>query len=152
VNSAASFKLQPAIDAYKRSLGANPRLPFIVPTLAAEPKTQPHGVNFFVPVRYRWLAAEPSLLSGSLTVVGKVTYRDLRVPDRTICGRRLDAEATPQYFDQQTLLAFGPALQAAPDQLLATVGIERQTLLPAVRASVTLPAPMMVVVPLAIYQ
>jgi hypothetical protein len=151
-NSAASAKIQPAIAAYEKALGDNARLPFVVPTLAADPKAQPHGVSFFIPARYNWLADEPSLLSGSLTVVGKVTFRDLRVPGRTICDRSASEAARPNYFDQQTLLTFAPALQATTDKLLASVGIWRQKLVSSVRDSVTFNTPMMVVVPLAIYQ
>jgi hypothetical protein len=151
-NAAAASTLQPAIKAYQRRLGSNPRLPFLVPTIVPSSNETMRRVVFFIPVRYRWIAEEPSLLSGSLTVVGKVTFRDLRLPGRNICGRQTSAESRPHYFDQQTLLAFGPALQAAPDQLLASVGLERKNLLPTIRDSATFDAPVMVIVPLAIYQ
>jgi hypothetical protein len=151
-NAAASANVQAAIAAYQKALGSNPRLPFVAPTLALDPKRQAHGVLFFIPARYDWVADEPSLLSGSLTVVGKVTFSDLRVPGRTICHRAAEKGDRTNYFDQQTLLTYAPALQSATNDFLASVGMRRKRVVASVRASVTFRTPMMVVVPLAIYQ
>jgi alkanesulfonate monooxygenase SsuD/methylene tetrahydromethanopterin reductase-like flavin-dependent oxidoreductase (luciferase family) len=61
-----------AIKKYIERIGPNPRLPFMV---TAE------GVTFLIPARYRGLGTEPSLLSGNLTVVGKLVFKSTHSND-----------------------------------------------------------------------
>jgi hypothetical protein len=137
------------LKAYRQRLGPNPRLPFIVVPAVGSPGGRPVGVSFFVPVRYRWIIDEPSLLLGNLTIVGKIAFRDLR--GLTVCGRSSTTRPV-NYSDRQTTLTYTPALQAAPNSLLESLNLRRGDVRKVVQSSVTLSAPMMVVVPTAIYQ
>jgi hypothetical protein len=131
-----------AIRAYVHRVGPNPRLPFVIGRLANP------TVSFLVPARFRGLGTEPSLLSGNLTVVGKLVYKT--------------ALSDPPYQDQTTLDTFTLALHKAPRSLLRKLGIpstviralgrKRKHLLAHIAASLIYQAPVAVVVPIAIYQ
>jgi hypothetical protein len=141
-----SPRSQQAIKRYLTTLGADPILPFVLPTLTAglSAKTP---VIFFVPARYSDLLDNPRLLAGNLTVVGKVVYVDAREPADQSC-----TVVPCTYLDRQTLTTFAPALQKAPQTVLHSLKINRSDVLQKVKASATFHSPIAVVLPVAIYQ
>jgi hypothetical protein len=141
-----SRRAQLDITRYLRTLGTDPVLPFVLPILATDRTASPPLI-FFIPARYSALLDNPRLLSGTLTVVGKVTYIDPRLPSDRSCSA-----APCSYLDRQTLTTFAPALQKAPASVLSELGINRADILRKVRATVLFHAPIAVVLPVAIYQ
>jgi hypothetical protein len=123
-------------------------------------------VAVFLPLNYNELTTEPSLLSGSVTVVGKVVY--------------YSGATGPAYIDYPTISEFGRALlggwktgfddaigvcsvvppgtvQAHPKRVVMpsrtpTSCISTAAVLRSVKRSVTLRGPYIVLLPLAIYQ
>jgi hypothetical protein len=176
-------KLRRALARYRKIVGRNPRLPFVLPAVSDKRGNAPETVTFFVPVRYLDLTAEPSLLSGDVTVVGKIVRSDLRSrADVQAQGEPVERFA-PQYVDFQTIETFGRALQRARNPLLNELQVcvleklgasipgapgagnapprshahrkcskERRAVIARVRGSVTFPAPVEVILPIAIYR
>ena len=68
-----SAEVRGGLPAYGRLVGNNPRLPFVAAAYG-QPGSVDTGVTFFVPVSYQRLTTEPALLSGSVTIVGKIIY------------------------------------------------------------------------------
>jgi hypothetical protein len=143
-----SQREQQRLTRYLAGLGPDPVLPFVLPTLTAERHAE-SPVTFFVPARYSGLLDNARLLAGNLTVVGKVTYIDPRNDEA--CLPKDGAGVACSYFDRQTLATFAPALQASK-RLLPSLGMNERDVERSVRASVTFRAPVVVVLPLAIYQ
>jgi len=139
---------QAAVRRYRGALGRNPRIPLVVPTLDAEQQPAPDGVTFFLPARYYSLSQEASELSGSVTVVGKLLYKDPRLAANV----KPEDPVAPTYFDRETLTEFTPALQRADPLLLQRMNLVRDRLIREVNRSLTISAPLAVVLPLAIYQ
>ncbi len=143
------------VVAYRRRLGNNPRLPFVVPTLAPdEGRTGATAakvsdvLSFIVPVKYAGLTLESGLLAGTVTIVGKVVYRDPRLPSEVTD----DDAVRPNYVDRQALASFGHALRRAPRSLLDDLDIPRREIPNKLGRALTISAPVVLVVPLAIYQ
>jgi hypothetical protein len=136
-----------AAHRYKRALKADPRIPMVVPTLGGQRTDVGPVMTFFVPARYRSLSQEASLLNGELTIVGKVVYEDLRTREDMRKG-----EKRPTYLDRETLTTFAPALQEANRSLLKRLRLDRDRVADQVERSLTIGAPVAVVIPLAIYQ
>lgn len=145
-----------AVNRYLRLLGRDPRLPFVVRTLSRDAgRNSFGGVTFFIPARYRSLRNEPSLISGSLTIVGKVVYRNLAQPQgamRRSCGRRVGSRVAHYYRDRQTISTFVPALKVAPNFVFDNLNFAIGTIAEQVTANMTVPAPVIVVIPIAMYQ
>jgi hypothetical protein len=140
------------LNAYLKQLGPDPVLPFVVPTLGSE-GTPTTPVTFFVPARYSRLLDNARLLAGNLTVVGKVPYLDSRLPDDEACIVDDDRESSPcSYFDRQAFTTFSTALRKAQPSVLRTLRIRRRGIVGMVRASLTFRTPIVVVLPVAIYQ
>jgi hypothetical protein len=135
---------------YLLLLGADPVLPFVVPTLTTE-RVANEPVTFFVPARYSGLLDNARLLTGNLTIVGKVIYLDSRLASSPECAEVAQGVAC-NYIDRETLTTFGPALTKAPHSVLASLGLAENEVLSKVTASVTFAAPLVVVLPVAIYQ
>jgi hypothetical protein len=146
------------VDRYLRLLGKDPRLPFIVRTISGDPgHGRPAGVTFFLPARYQSLRDEPSLISGTVTIVGKVVYRNLGRVDRKhggrfSCGRRLPTSVSSKYIDHMTVATFVPALRAAPKFVFNNLWFDVRTIAKQVTANMTVAAPVVVVIPIAMYQ
>jgi hypothetical protein len=130
------------LSRYRKLLGANPTLPFVLPVRGYV------RLTVFVPARYEALFDNPRLLSGNLTVVGKVIFKDPRLPGEKPC--RLLAHRC-DYVDRQTIASWGSALAKGPPQVRQVLGVEGQPV-DAVRAFVRFGVPVMVVLPIAIYQ
>lgn len=146
-----------AVQRYLRLLGKDPRLPFVVRTLSPDPGPgRSAGVTFFIPARYSSLRNEPSLISGSLTIVGKVVYRNLarRSEDgkRNSCGRPVDSRVDEFYLDRQTVATFVPALEIAPLFVFDNLNFKIGTIADQVAKNMTVRAPVIVVIPMAMYQ
>lgn len=155
-----STTVRAGLARYAKLVGADPRLPFL-----AAPYGSPHrigsGVTFFVPVDYSGLTTEPSLLTGSVTIVGKIIYY---------------APAGSSYIDYPTIDQFGGPLLKESKQFLDAIGVcssvppagalanpgrtdaqsssctSPQRILDAIKASVTFRPPLVVVLPVAVYQ
>jgi hypothetical protein len=140
-----SARVKAAVSAYIKALGRNPVLPFIARTIGPLPSDQDQA-TFFIPGQYRALLSAPRVLLGKLTVVGKVVYRESR--SAASCK---DTPAGCVYSDRQTVALYGPALRRAGPAMLRNLGFTRETALAAVAGSMRLGAPVIVVVPLAIY-
>jgi hypothetical protein len=149
----SSILEQRSIDAYLRRLGPNPTLPFVTYALD-ENQVNRHVATFFVPAAYQGLLDNERLLAGDLTVVGKVIYVDLRTPGTEPCPSATRSALPPcTYFDRETLATFGPALGKAPTTVLRRLGYDTPARArDAVRRSVTFGTPVIVVLPVAIYQ
>ena len=136
---------------YLRKLGADPILPFVAPTLSEE-RDDRRVVTFLVPARYTALLDNARLLAGNLTIVGKVVYKDPRLPGVDKCPEPGETGLPCRYFDRETLSTFAPALQEAPASVLESLGMSEKDVFARVRASVTFGVPLVVVLPVAIYQ
>jgi hypothetical protein len=143
------------IKRYAAAVGARARVPVIVkayrfPTATSVGKT----FTFFLPVDYSLLVDSPALLSGSVTVVGKVIRRVDPVRQRRT-KKAKPKTATfrePRYFDAQTSLTFVHAVGQLPNSIRRVIGIPRGKERRFVNASATVSSPGMVVIPIAIYQ
>jgi hypothetical protein len=156
----------------KGSVGSDPRMPFVASPYGANERVG-HGVTFFLPAGYSGITSEPSLLSGSVTVVGEIVY---------------SAGAGAPYIDYPTVDTFGRALLKAQPALRTDLGVcsgvppsatllrsppkgtpivaltpssppsrpascrSEQLTLNDVKKSVTFKPPVVVVLPLAIYE
>jgi len=140
---------------YRSQVGKNPRLP-----LVTELKLEGNRLmRVIVPVRYRALGSEPALLSGRVTIVGKVVVNDPRDP---VVNDPSDPKGPEDYYlDRQTLRTFGGPLQEADRPLLdllgygssrMSLGSRRGAAFKDVRSSSELEPPVLVVLPVAIYQ
>jgi hypothetical protein len=146
--SPPSPKARLAVRKYQKALKTDPRIPMVVPTLGDRPDDRAPVVTFFVPARYRGLSSEASLLGGNLTIVGKVVYKDPRLP-----GQSSDGTGRPtSYLDRQTLTTFVPALQTAEASLLERLNLKEGQISDQIKRSLTIAAPVAVVIPVAIYQ
>jgi hypothetical protein len=137
------------VDAYLRRLGANPALPFVVHARSVA-EIDSDVPTFFVPASYAGLFDNDRLLAGDVTLVGKVIYEDLRGLPGSDCISLASLRCT--YVDRQTVATFAPALKKAPNNVLATLGVAKGRAAASVRRSVTFASPMIVVLPIAIYQ
>ena len=112
----------------------NPRVPFS--TCDGSPAAKPRGVDLLFPVRLGALSSEPTLLSGPVTIVGKL-IRSVR--------------RDQVYVDQPSLAAFESATRAVDDA--ASDGEEAFGALGGELASdATVLAPGAVILPIAIYK
>jgi hypothetical protein len=130
------------LSRYRQLLGANPTLPFVLPVRGYV------RLTIFVPARYQALFDNPRLLSGNLTVVGKVIFKDPRLPGEKPCIRLAHR---CEYVDRQTIASWGSALTSGPRLVRQVLGVEGRAV-DTVRAFVRFGVPIMVVLPIAIYQ
>jgi hypothetical protein len=144
-----SAQLREDVKAYLDLLGLDPTLPFVVPTWS--PGKLGRRVVFFVPARYLAIVDNQRLLAGNLTVVGKVIYKDLRAAGKRCTSRPVQP---CKYVDVQTFSTFAPALEQARQSVLSVLTIppDRGSLDQAVLQSVSFETPIVVVLPVAIYQ
>ncbi len=105
-----------AIRPFRKRVGKNPRLPFVAPFPAGS-VDDAEAIRVILPTRYAGLSGEPSLLSGNVTVLGKVVHKDFSGPN-----------ADP-YIDFQTVRRVGPALDEAPPVLLELLGFGDEAVL-----------------------
>jgi hypothetical protein len=158
--------VQHDVTSYQKIVGRNPRLPFVATTIGVVTRAQPAPVTFFVPARYKGLTREPSLLSAPVTVMGKIVYMSL-APNHSRTG----------YTDVPTVTTFGRAMLAArhfSSLFLSALGLCGSTksrghakaktprgggpqcdspgaTIAHLRHSVTFKSPVVVILPLAIY-
>lgn len=157
---------------YARLVGPDPRVPVVAAPYGSTTALG-SGATFLLPVLYQGLTTEPALLSGDVTIVGKIIY--------------YAAKGGPTYIDYPTISQFGGPLEASSKSFLNALGVcssapppttrpqthavaitsqqdpapsakpvgsctSPQRTLDSVDASVTLRAPVVVVLPLAIFQ
>lgn len=133
--------------AYLERLGKDPRVPLVVKALETNDRGE-RQFTFFVPVRYSKLADSPVLMSGNVTIVGKVVRR---VPE-PVSGP-VESFREDFYGDIETTTAYMPALRRASDPFLRTLQMDTPRLDPreVVLRTATVKPRGMVVIPIAIY-
>jgi hypothetical protein len=150
-----------AVNRYLRLLGRDPRMPFVVrmPLTQTPTRGRVPSVTFFIPAHYRSLRSEPSLISGTLTIVGKVVYRNLARPPAEKGGERIGCNDQPvpdtfakSYLDRQTVATFVPALENAPNFVFNNLRFTIASVAKQVTGNMTVTPPLIVVVPIAMYQ
>ncbi len=121
---------QASLQRFVAGFGTDPRLPFRLEV----------GSNcaIFLPARYSKLVDAPSLLTGQVTVVGKVV--------RTLAGEG------KTYFDVETAARYGRAVQDADPAIQHVLGFAGADSREVVNESARVGAPALVVLPLAIYK
>lgn len=124
---------QPALRELVDRLGPDPRVPF---RLRIRRRQGPCQV--FMPVRYSKLIDAPSLLTGPMTVVGKVVRRLTKIE--------------PEYFDVDTAVRYTRALHEAPPDVKRALGLDTVSIREVVNSSATVTYPGLVVLPLAMYK
>jgi hypothetical protein len=121
---------QESLQRFVGGFGTDPRLPFRLEVGS--------NCTIFLPARYSKLVDAPSLLTGQVTVVGKVV--------RTLVGEG------KTYFDVETASRYGRAVQdagPAVQQVLGFAGADSRAI---VNESARVAAPALVVLPLAVYK
>jgi hypothetical protein len=166
-----SVKITRALSGYAKLVGADPRMPFVAAPYGANEKVG-HGVTFFLPAGYGGITSEPSLLSSSVTIVGEVVYSAgagapyIDYPTVATFGRALlkaqvalrtdlgvCSKAPPPATLLRGLPKHVPSATPTPStpRRMARCASEQQTL-DGVKKSVTFKPPVVVVLPLAIYE
>jgi hypothetical protein len=121
---------QRGLKRYVKSLGDDPQLPFWI-----KPKGR---CEVFMPARYSKVNDAPSMLTGPVTIVGKVV-------------RRL-TKGEQTYFDVDTAVRWERALRESTPGVRRTLGLNRRWLRQMVNSTATVHYPGLVVLPLAIYK
>ena len=124
---------QPGLKRFVESLGPDPRVPFRL-----EIKGTAGACHVFMPARYTKLIDAPSLLTGPMTVVGKIVRRLTKI-ERT-------------YFDVDTAVRYERALTASPPAVRRALGLNEATMLDVVNGSAEVKYPGLVLLPLAMYK
>lgn len=161
----ASVPFKAALAKYVRLLGRDPRMPFVAAPYGSGTSVG-KDVGLFLPTDYLGLTHEPSLFSGSVTIVAKVVSYEVK--------------GAP-YIDYPTVASFGRALLEAPAVVRSDLGVcsgtppvatqpaavkrqegahtpsstrcaTSQTMLYDVKKSVRFRPPFVILLPLAIYQ
>ncbi len=112
------MKITKALRRYAKLVGSDPRMPFVAAPYGVNERVG-HGVTFFLPAGYSGITTEPSLLSGSVTIVGEIVY---------------SANAGTPYVDYPTVDTFGRALLHAQTALRTDLGVCSKAPPPATRA------------------
>jgi hypothetical protein len=147
-------RLEREVNHYLSELGADPVLPFVVPSLDVGGKPS-STATFFVPARYSGLLDNPRLLSGNLTVVGKVIYIDRRPATDPVCGNAGPERGSGPpctYFDRQSAASFAVALDRAPRAVRRLLGVGSRHIARTINRALRFRSPIVVVLPVAIYQ
>jgi hypothetical protein len=121
---------QGSLVRFVEGFGTDPRLPFRIQVGA--------GCTIFLPALYSKLIDAPALLTGQVTVVGKVV-------------RTLEGEGKT-YFDVETAARYGRAVQDADRAVQDVLGLSGSDAREVVNESARVGAPALVVLPLAIYK
>lgn len=123
---------QSGLRSFVESFGPDPRLPFRL-----EIAHSGRRCTIFLPVRYSKLAEAPSLLTGRVTVVGKIV--------------RILLDGRNEYFDVETAARYGRAVLGAGPRVKKVLALPSNAA-DVVNASARVTAPALVVLPLAIYK
>jgi hypothetical protein len=121
---------QGSLQGFVKDFGTDPRLPFRIEVGS--------DCTIFLPARYSKLVDAPSLLTGHVTVVGKVV--------RTIARER------KPYFDVETAARYGRAVQDADPAVQRVLGLDGADAREFVNESARVGSPALVVLPLGIYK
>jgi hypothetical protein len=121
---------QGSLQRFVKDFGTDPRLPFRIEVGS--------DCTIFLPARYSKLVDAPSLLTGHVTVVGKVV--------RTLAGQ------DKTYFDVETAARYGAAVQDADPAVQRVLGFAGADSREIVNESARVGAPALVVLPLAVYK
>jgi hypothetical protein len=127
-----ALESQPGLKRFVDRLGADPLLPFRLKI-----RRRPH-CEVFMPARYLAVNDAPSLLTGPVTIVGKVVRR-LTKKEKT-------------YFDVDTAVRYERALEDSGRGVKRTLGLHELGVREVVNNSATIRYPGLVLLPLAIYK
>jgi hypothetical protein len=127
-----ALESQPGLKRFVDRLGADPLLPFRLKI-----KQRPQ-CEVFMPARYLAVKNAPSLLTGPVTIVGKVVRRLTRKEDT--------------YFDVDTAVRYERALEKSGPGVMRTLGLDELGIRKVVNNSATIRYPGLVLLPLAIYK
>jgi hypothetical protein len=127
-----ALKSQSGLKRFVDRLGADPPLPFRLKI-----KRKPH-CQVFMPARYLAVNDAPSLLTGPVTIVGKVVRRLTR--------------KEKMYFDVDTAVRYERALEQSGPRVMRTLGLDEVGIKEVVKNSATITFPGLVLLPLAIYK
>ena len=123
---------QPGLKRLVDSLGADPQLPLRLQIKAKG------GCQVFMPARYSKVIDAPSMLTGPITIVGKVV-------------RRLTKRET-NYFDVDTAVRYERALKRSAPRVRRMLGLGGVGIRDVVNSSATVHYPGLVLLPLAMYK
>jgi len=156
-----STQVSDAIRGYEKHVGPHPRVPFVAAPYGSPHKLGDEDVTIFLPTQYEGITSEPSLLSGSVTIVGKIVYyaREgstyIDYPTVSTFGKALH-EASPAFLDDLGVCSEAPPQATSPQHRTSAPKQSTCTSFEAtlrhVRESVSFKPPVVVVLPLAIYQ
>jgi hypothetical protein len=118
---------------FVRRFGTDPRLPFRVEFAGRDA-----SCTIFIPARYSNLVDAPSLLTGKVTVVGKIV--------RLVLGQGRE------YFDVETAARYGRAVRSAEPAVKEVLALARVDADEVINASARVSPPALVVLPIAIYK
>jgi hypothetical protein len=127
-----ALESQPGLRRFVKRLGPDPGLPFRL-KIMRRPRCE-----VFMPARYSKVRDAPSLLTGPVTIVGKVV-------------RRLTMKEK-HYFDVDTAVRWERALEQSGRGVRRTLGIDGVGVRRVVNASAAIDWPGLVLLPLAIYK
>jgi hypothetical protein len=144
--TAASRSERKATKAYARRLPKGTLIPLMAKTRRADRAGQPRqAITFLLPTPYSGLTPNAALLANPVTIVGKVVYKDIRLKKPSTDVRPL------RYIDRSTVSTFTPLLKHSSDELLKRARLSRGHLKVKVKRSVTIRTPVVVLLPVAIY-
>jgi hypothetical protein len=132
--SALAERSQASLGRFVDSFGPDPRLPLRLAIRRGDRMI----CTVFLPARYSKLVDAPSLLTGQVTVVGKVV--------RTLSGEG------KEYFDVETAARYGRAVLGADQAVQEVLALGGEAAREVVNASARVSSPALVVLPLAIYK
>lgn len=119
---AQSAALRSALHDYAHRVGKEPRLPFVGAPYGERRKVG-GKVALFLPTEYAGITSEPSLLTGSVTVVGKIVYIAPATTRARPAAHRRVKPAPPAYIDYPTVGTFGRALLNSSSVFRADLGV-----------------------------
>ncbi len=125
-----------ALDRYVASFDKDPRVPLRLTFAAGKDATA--DCQVLVPIRYLALSDAPSLLTGQVTIVGKVVRRP--------------ASAKEYYYDVESAVTYGKVVDAADPAVREALGLYGGLGANAVGEASKVRYPGLVLLPIAIYK
>jgi len=117
-----SATLRHALRDYDSKVGTAARMPFVGAPYG-EHKALGGKVALFLPTEYRGITREPSLLTGAVTVVGKIVYIAPASQRPKPSPHRRTRPTPPAYIDYPALGTFGRALLDSSPVFRADLGV-----------------------------
>ena len=129
-------QMRKAAEQFVASVGANPRVP--AASCTGDNASRPRGLDFLFPIQLGALNDDPSVLAGPVTIVGKLL--------RSV---RRESEA---YVDDRSLSTWYVATSSVDAMFVKDSGASEDTMRSELNTDVSVLAPGVVVLPIAIYK